>query len=737
MSVPAAEVLLEEARARHRAGALDDAERGYREVLAHDPRHADALHGLAALACQWGQLEPGIELARQVLAVAPQHARAHHLIGLAFDRLGRRNEALASLDAAVAADPAFADAHACRGDVLAVLGRGFEAVEAYDRALALRPGSPDDWCNRGVVLHDLDRDLEAVASFDRALALDGNFIEAHYNRGNALAHLRRYDDALKAFQRTLAGRPDYVDALNNCGHVLHKLGRSEDALAQFARALEVRPGFAEARVNQGDVLFGLGRVAEAAAAYEQVLAIAPDHRYMLGNAAHCRRLLCDWRGQAARDTQVRDAVARRRPAVQPLTLLAIGADPALQRACAEIYVGDKIAGDAKPASMLPATARGDMPNRRLRIAYLSTDFRTHPVGSLMADLIEQHDRARFEIFGVSYAANDGSAIRARLVAAFDHFHDASAEPDSDVDAFLRAQRIDIAVDLNGHTQGARLGALASRPAPVQVSYLGFPGTVGAGFIDYVLADPVILPFDRQAFYSEQIVHLPDCYMPAVPRNLEVAPLPGRAAAGLPEQGLVLCAFNQSFKIAPALFDIWMRLLADTPGSVLWLTRPHALAMENLRREATARGVDPGRLIFAPRVDAMADHQARLSLADLFLDTLPYNAHSTAHDALAAGVPIITCRGPSFEGRVAASLVTAAGLPELVTDSLEAYEGLARDLAHDPTRRQALRDKLRANRSTAPLFDPDRFRRGIEAAYARMWETACRGEPPQGFAVKLD
>jgi predicted O-linked N-acetylglucosamine transferase (SPINDLY family) len=272
---------------------------------------------------------------------------------------------------------------------------------------------------------------------------------------------------------------------------------------------------------------------------------------------------------------------------------------------------------------------------------------------------------------------------------------------------------------------------------VQVSYLGFPGTTGAGFVDYVLADPVIVPADRQPFYSEQIVHLPDGYMPAVPHNMEVAPTPSRAAAGLPDRGLVFCAFNQSFKITPVLFDIWMRLLADTPGSVLWLTRPHAVAMENLRREARARGIDADRLVFAPRVDAIADHRARQSLADLFLDTVPYNAHSTAHDALAAGVPVVTCRGASFEGRVAASLVTAAGMPELATHSLEAYEALARDLAHDLSRRQALRDRLRSNRLSAPLFNPDRFRRGIEAAYTGMWQQACRGEPPSGFQVKLD
>jgi protein O-GlcNAc transferase len=374
---------------------------------------------------------------------------------------------------------------------------------------------------------------------------------------------------------------------------------------------------------------------------------------------------------------------------------------------------------------------------KIRIAYLSADYREHAVAALIAELFELHDRARFEVLGISFGPDDQSSLRARLVRAFDQFHDVRSKTDLDVANLLIDLQVDIAIDLNGHTEGARLGILAHRPAPVQASYLGYASTTGAEFIDYVIADEIVLPFDQQPFYTEKIVHLPDCFLVNDAKKAISSTAPTRREAGLPDVGFVFCSFNNSFKITPSTFDVWMRLLKAVEGSVLWLSHANDEATVNLRRQATARGVDPARLIFAPKVARLEDHLARQRLADLFLDTLPYNAHTTASDALWAGLPLLTCRGASFAGRVATSLLHAVGLPELAASDLGEYEALALRLASDASLLRGFRHRLGQDRAACPLFDTDRFRRHIESAYTTMWDIHRRGEGAKSFSVARD
>jgi predicted O-linked N-acetylglucosamine transferase (SPINDLY family) len=370
---------------------------------------------------------------------------------------------------------------------------------------------------------------------------------------------------------------------------------------------------------------------------------------------------------------------------------------------------------------------------KIRVAYLSGDFRRHAVANVIGELFELHDRNRFEIVGVSFGPNDGSAIRSRLIKAFDRFIDATNRSDQDVARLLRDLKTNIAVDLVGHTNYARMGILADRAAPVQVTYLGFPGTTGADFIDYIIGDEAVLPPSQQPFFTEKFVHLPDSYQV----NDSKLPLgsvqSSRAGFGLPDKAFVFCCFNNPYKITQPVFEIWMRLLKSVPGSVLWLFGPNRLTVTNLRQEAVRHRVEPERLVFAPSLD-IADHIGRQQFADLFLDTLPYNGHATASASLWAGVPVLTCLGKTFPGRVGASLLRAIGLPELVTETLGKYEALGLRLASDHAMLAAIRAKLAQNRRTHPLFDTDRFRRHIEAAYVRMWKTFKRGEPPQNFSV---
>ncbi|HMH18234.1 MAG TPA: hypothetical protein VK572_08810, partial [Burkholderiales bacterium] len=435
-----------------------------------------------------------------------------------------------------------------------------------------------------------------------------------------------------------------------------------------------------------------------------------------------------WHERGARVETLRGHVREGRSIVDPFAFLVACQELDEQKLCAEHYLAD-----ALPEGLPVPYRSGRVRHDKIRVAYLSSDFHEHATAQLAAGLFELHDRSRFETIGVSFSPDDGSEMRKRVSGSFGRFSDVRAMSDAEVAHLLRELEVDIAVDLKGYTKGSRPGILAHRSAPIQVSYLGYPGTMGAGFIDYILADEFILPPQHQGFYTEKAVYLPGSYQVNDSKKRIAERAPTRAEAGLPQEGFVFCCFNISYKIQPPMFDIWMRLLCLAPGSVLWLLRDNALAEENLRKEARARGVEPHRLVFASRMK-LDEHLARHRLADLFLDTLPYNAHTTASDALWAGLPVLTCAGGAFAGRVAGSLLHAVGLPELVTQSLEEYEALALTLASEPPRLGEIRRKLERNRATAPLFDTDRFRRHLESAYTTMWDIWQRGEQPRAFAV---
>jgi predicted O-linked N-acetylglucosamine transferase (SPINDLY family) len=452
--------------------------------------------------------------------------------------------------------------------------------------------------------------------------------------------------------------------------------------------------------------------------YDRALALDPDYSPAESNRIMVVLSQCDWARAAAMTPELAARIA------PPLTLLGYTGDKALQLQCATTTTRSLV-----PKPFAPLWNGEKYRHDRIRLAYVSADLRDHAVAFQLAPLIECHDRKRFQVIGIATGLSDDSAIRGRLMQGFDRFHDFAALNSDEIARRLREMEIDIAIDLGGHTANTRLQIFAHRFAPAQATWLGYPGTTGASFIDYLIADPVVAPFEHQPWYSEQLVHLPDTYFPAeAPREGGTAPT--RAEAGLPENGFVFCAFNGTWKITPPVFDIWMRLLKALPGSVLWLRRPNPDTCANLEREAATRGVDPARLVYADTV-SLEDHLARHALADLFLDTVPYNAHATAANALATGLPVLTCKGEAFAGRVAASLLQAVGLPELVTESLEGYEARALELARDPAQLKALNEKLAANLPGAPLFDADRFRRNIEAAYIIMADQ--RGNP-RSFSV---
>jgi protein O-GlcNAc transferase len=660
----------------------------------NDSTRADDLHRLALAACQAGRLDEGIAHARQALTIDSGRARTHLLLGMALARSGALAEALASFDRAIAIAPDLADAHGNRGDALVALGREVEAVASYDRALALDPGEVETWCNRGAALHDLRRFEGALASYDQAIAIRSGFAQVHFNRGNALALLGRHAEAVAAYDRALALDRSYCDALQARGTVLLRLKRFEEAVACF----------------------------------ECMRALDPRHPRALSELVNCHLMMCDWQRVSALAGELERSVVEGHALTSPFILLGLPIGSATLAQATARFVQFEI----RKREPLPRVQRPPCQGR-IRVAYLSGDFRGHATADLAAGLFERHDRARFEVIGISFGADDGSPMRTRLAAAFDQFHDVAVMGDRAVAQLLQQFRVDIAVDLKGHTEGARPGILAYRPAPIQVAYLGYPGPLSLDFIDYVIADRIVLPFKEQAFYRERIVHLPDSYQVNDRTRPIAVRVPARREEGLPDEALVLCCFNHNWKITAAIFDIWMRLLRALDGSVLWLYRSNDAAETNLRREAGARGIDPARLVFA-RFRSPAEHLARIACADLFLDTLPCNAHTTASDALWAGVPVLTCKGRTFAGRVAASLLHAAGLPQLATESLADYEALAHKLAGDRALLGSMRQRLVQNRLSCALFDTERFTRHIEAAYTTMVRMARGGEGPRSFAV---
>lgn len=643
----------------HQEGRLEEADRLYREALAHDPSDANALHLFGVLQAQRADFEAAAELIDRSIALEPKNPMAFYNRGNALRELKRLDEALAS----------------------------------FDQAVAMMPLHVEAWTNRGTVLQELGRSAEALASFDRALALAPLHATALFNRANALRHLKRQEEALASYDRVLALKPDH----------------------------------AEAHDGRGVLLQELRRYPEAFAAYDAAYRLDPTLKYVQGRRLHVKMTMCDWINLDAERAQLTARADAGGSAAEPFEFLCLSSSAEAQLRCARAFADDRFP--------VRTTWRGDRSaHRKIRLGYVSGEFREQATAYLMAGVYECHDRERFEIHAIATGPNDLSPMRTRLERAFDRFHDVRDETDARIADLVRAEEIDILVNLNGYFGQERTAIFALKPAPIQVNYLGFPGTMGAPFMDYIVADEIVLPKDQQRHFAEKVAYLPYTYQPNDRKRAIAELAPSREECGLPETAVVFCCFNNTHKLTPEFFDVWMRLLDRTPGSVLWVLETTPTVSPNLRREATSRGVDPERIVFAP-VIKLADHLARVRLADLFLDTLPHNAHTTASDALWCGVPVVSCRGTTFAGRVAASLLSAIGLEDMVTHSLEAYEATALRLANDPEWRATVRKRLAANRETTPLFDTAGYTRTLEAAYLAMWEQHLKGEPPASFTVE--
>lgn len=686
--------VLQQALAAHQAGNAGQAERLYKTILRAVPGQFDALHLLGVLNAERGSYGESDRLLKKALQINP-------------------------------GSPEALNSHA---NVLWSLKRFPEALASCERALGIKPGYAEAWNNRGNVLHALARTEDALTSYDRALALRPDYVNALVNRADVLRDLQRFDEALQSCDRALAIRPRFAKALVNRAMLLQDFRRYDEALASLEQALKIEPGKAETYNCLGNALYALRRYEAAIASYRRAFEIDPGHGAARSLYVFLKRQICDWTTVSSDELELIRAMKSGAKSVLPLVVISTIDDPAIQLEAARRYVADQ---NFERQTTLTASPR---PTRdKIRVAYLSADYRDHTMSVSLAQLLEMHDREHFETYGISFGVDDGSDLRKRMICALDKFIDVRSMSDLDVARQMQTLEIDVAVDLAGFTDGCRPGILAHRPAPVQVSFLGYVGTMGAAFIDYIIVDPVLAPAEHQAFFAERLVHLPECYLPSDTTRPFAEPGLARSGYGLPEGGFVFACLNNSYKITPRIFAIWMRLLKAVPGSVLWIRSDNEWALKNLRREATQADVAPDRIIAAGRCP-LPEHLARFRLADLFLDTLPYTAHSTALDALWAGLPVLTCVGRSYAARSAASLLTAVGLHELATSSLDEYEALALNLARHPALLTEFRDRLAHSLSVSPLFNTPRLCRHIEMAYREMHARWQRGEQAHAFDV---
>ena len=746
----------------HQTGRLGEAEILCRQVLAADPRHAGSLFLLGVMAGQAGRPERAAVLFGKAIAIEPAVAAFHYNLGNALQEQGRLDAAIASHRSAIELRPDFAEAHSNLGAALAEQGELDEAIACQRRAIALRPDFPEAHNNLGTALQEQGGLEEAAACFARAIAIREDFPEAHNNLGNALERQNRLGEAVGCYRwaialnpnyprayinlgvalqklggleeavdccrRAIALRPDDPEAHARLGSALHELKRLDEAVACYRRAIALRPDDAAAHGSLGDVLAEQGRLDEALASYDKAMTLKPDLAFLQSQRLHTKMRICDWRDIPSQIENLTLGIRDEGRLSSPFFALSLEDSPSMHRKCAESFV--RVASQGQ--GTLPAILKYPR-HDKIRLGYFSADYYNDATSHFMAALFERHDRGKFDVVGFSFGPDRQDTIRDKVAASFDRFIDVGGLPDRDVAVLARNLEIDIAIDLKGFTTDFRLNIFAHRAAPLQVSYLGYPGTMAADYIDYLIADSVVIPDGSQQHYSENIVYLPHSYQVNDRTRVIAEKVFTRQELGLPESGFVYCCFNNNRKITPATFAGWMRILHQVEGSVLWLLADNPWSERNLRREAAARGVAPERLVFAARLP-VAEHLARQRAADLFLDTLPYNAHTTASDALWAGLPVLTRAGASFAGRVAASLLSAIGLAELITTNAADYERRAVDLARDPAELSRIRAVLARNRLSTPLFDTGLFTRHIEAAYSQMYERYQAGLAPAPIRV---
>ena len=673
---------LQQAVNLHNSEKHEEAERLYREILKDEPTQLDANNNLGVLLYETNRLDEAEKILKKAIELKPDYAVAHNNLGNTQKSLGRLEEAETS----------------------------------YEKAIELKPTYEQAYNSLGNTLFSLKRFNDAEKNLKKAIDLKPDYAEANQNLGVLFYKHHNLVEAEKYFKKAIELKPDYTIAYSNLGLVYFDLCRFNDSEINYKKALKLNPNFAKAYRNLGNLYKFLGKTDEALINYNHAYTIKPDIDFLLGDALHSKMNSCKWDDLSKYLNELRKKINKEIKVATPFSLLSLIDEPSIQRKVSEITSNNMYPKSDVLAKILPYHN-----HKKIKIGYFSPDFKNHPVSFLTAELYEIHDRQKFEIHAFSFGQDTKDEFNIRIKKGVDYFHDVQMISNLDVVKLARSLEIDIAIDLAGFTRDARTNIFAMSSAPIQVNYLGYPGTMGADYMNYLIADHILIPNKKKIHYSEKIVFMPNSYMPNDSKTKLSEKIFKREDFGLPKDGFVFCCFNKYYKISSGIFTSWMKILSKVDKSVIWLSSGNNTAMNNLKKEARKNGIDENRLIFAERVPLMEDHLSRIKLADLFLDTLPFNAHATAIDALRMEVPILTCKGNSFASRVAASLLNSVNLPEMITLSQDQYESLAIELASNPKKLKIIKDKLKNNLPTAPLFNTSLYAQHLEAAYLIMYE----------------
>lgn len=741
--------LFQEALSHHQGGGLGIASVLYKKILADEPNHFDAVQMLGVIAAQQQDFQAAEELLERAVKINRKDPQTFYNLGIVSHKLGKLNTALSCYDQAILVNQNYSEAFYNRALVLqeqmktdaalisyekaiainpkyieAINNRGLllknknefhQALECFDNVIAINPNFAEGHNNRGLILKILKMPESALLSYERAITINPNYVEAHNNRGSVLMELRQVKAALLSYKTALNINPTYALAYNNLGNLYIDLEQIDMAIDCYKKSIELNPRYAEAFNNLGNAFRGKNNIEMALSSYMKVYEIDPEYNSNLGQIVHMKMILCDWRHYEVYCEELAKKIDAQKNVANPFAILGVIDSGEMQKKCSEIY-----SRSLHPENFSLGQIRRKIKKNKIRVGYFSADLQHHATAYLMAGFFEAHNKEMFELVAFSFGPDSHDDLRMRIVNSFDHFIDARGMSERQIAQLSRDMDIDIAIDLKGFTKDSRMDIFAYRAAPIQVNYLGYPGTMGADYIDYIIADQILIPSEYQDNYSEKIVHLPNSYQINDRLRLISDRVFTRHELGLPEEVFVFCSFNNGYKITPTIFDGWMRILSSVKDSVLWLLEDNPSVPVNLRREAELRGISGDRLIFAKRIPP-SEHLARHRCADLFLDTYPCNAHTTASDSLWAGLPLLTLSGESFASRVAASLLSAAGLPELITDTQSDYESLAIDLANDSLKLGEYKSRLLNKIFTMPLFDTQSTTKNIELAYIQMME----------------
>jgi predicted O-linked N-acetylglucosamine transferase (SPINDLY family) len=700
----------------------------YERVLVIKPNFAELHNNLGVIFQGIGQLDSAQEHLEDAVRIMPDFSEAFNNLGNVFKELNQLDRAINCFNKAVAINPNFDKAHNNIGNVFKELGQFDNAIKSYEMAISTNPNYAEAYDNLGSLLKVLGQKYDAVTSYQKSLTIKPNNSEVHNNLAVIFMELGELDASIKSYETALSINPEYVEAYNNLGIALNLNGQPEEAIKTYQKALSIKSDYAEVYFNLGNLLLKNNQFDKALFNYERAHNLKPGIDFLFGHLFSTKMQLCIWDNFSNDYEELITKINNSETIINPYSLTSLIDDAEIQLKNAKKYFKEKLSKNNALSKI-----NNYSKHAKIRIGYFSADFRVHPVSLLSAEIYELHDRSQFEVYAFSFGPDTQDEMNLRIKVGVDNFYDVRIMSNKEIALLSRSLEIDIAIDLGGFTADNRLEIFDIPAAPIQINYLGYPGTMGADFIDYIVADEVLIPADQKSNYSENIMYLPNCYMPQdSSRQISDKPIT-RQECNLPEDSFVFCCFNNSFKITPKEFDIWMRLLSKIDGSVLWLIKPNKSYEDNLKIEAKNRGVDPDRLIFAEKLPA-EEHLARQKLADLFLDTFNFNAHTTASDALWAGLPIITITGRAFAARVASSLLTSLEVPELITTSEKEYEALALDLATNFKKLSLVKKKLADKITIAPLFDTKTYTKNLENAYTQAYERNANGLPSEEIKV---